>query len=423
MNLSNENRLLLYCAQIKIPEDTLNKAEDILSLSLDWKEILESARWHGIVPLLYNNLKGLQESHFIPQEVMNELRAAYNANLARNMYIYAELNSILGAFREKKVGVIVLKGAALAKTVYGDIGLRPMSDVDLLVKKEDLPRAEKIMCGSGYLFQGNMSPEWYRKNHQHIVYIHPNKNILVEIHWHIANKSHPFRIRNIDIGLIERWWERANTVEISGKKVLILCPDDLIFHLCLHFLKHRFIGHKAVFGSKGALIQLCDIFQILKHYRDKINWARLKCEAEKYGVDSIIYTTLFIATETIGKHDDIFHDILNRFSPESLDEKIVRLINKRILDREDAFPAVPRTLIKSQVEDSFPEKVKVLLKQIFPHPEVLSKKYSVPMPSKRLYFCYLIHPLNLLLKSGRIVSEAPRIKEDVILRKWIGAKN
>ena len=413
----------MYCTQIKIPEDTLNKAEDIISLSLDWKEILESARWHGIVPLLYNNLKGLQESHFIPQEVMDELRTAYNANLARNMYIYAELNSILGAFREKEVGVIVLKGAALAKSIYGDIGLRPMGDIDILVRKEDLPHAEKIMSGLGYLFHGYRPPKWYRTNHQHISYNHPNKNILVEIHWHIANKSHPFRIRNIDTGLIERWWERANTVEISGKKVLILCPDDLIFHLCLHFLKHRFIGHKAVFGSKGALIQLCDILQTLKHYRDKINWARLKCEAEKYRVDSIIYTTLFIATETIGKHDDIFHDILNRFSPECLDKRIVRLINKRILVREDAFPAVPRTLIKSQVEDSFQEKVKVLLKQIFPHPDVLSKKYSVPLPSKRLYFCYLIHPLNLLLKSGRIVSEAPRIKEDVILRKWIGAKN
>ena len=91
MNLSKENKLLLYCAQTRIPEDTLNKVKDIMSFSLNWEEILESALSQGITPLLYNNLKKIQESHFVPRVVMNKLKADYHGNLARNMYIYAEL--------------------------------------------------------------------------------------------------------------------------------------------------------------------------------------------------------------------------------------------------------------------------------------------------------------------------------------------
>jgi hypothetical protein len=118
MNLSNENRLLLYCAQTKIPETTLDQIRSLISLPLNWEEVLKSASWNGIAPLLHHNLKNIRkESHLIPQEVMDRLKKAYYGNMARNMYLYAELRRILEVFREKDVEVIVLKGAALAEMV------------------------------------------------------------------------------------------------------------------------------------------------------------------------------------------------------------------------------------------------------------------------------------------------------------------
>ena len=431
MNISKENRLLLYCAQARISEDTLNKVKNLIKHPLNWEEVLESALWHGIGPLLYSNLKGIQEIQFISHGVMDKLRTACHGNLARNMYLYTELKRILEAFHEKRIEVIALKGVVLAKIVYGDIGLRSMNDIDLLVKKEDLPYAEKIISELGYLFNGKgiESPEWWRTNHQEICYIRPNgKNIPVDIHWHITNKSHPFRIRNFDSGIIERWWEGATTVDFSGSKTLTLCPEDLISHLCLHFLKHRFLNQNGTsskgFSSRGALIQLCDIFQTLKHYRDEINWESLKCKAEKYGIHSHIYITLSIVKEFIGKHDDTFHNALSGFAPGRLDKEIIRLINKRILIKEDDLTVIPAPLIRSLVANTFREKLKILLREIFPDPEVVSKTYSVPLSSKRLYLYYLNRPLSMLLKYGKaVLLEVPRIKEDVILKKWISNKD
>ena len=427
MNISHENRLLLHCLQASISGNTGDKIKGVISLLLNWEEVLASAFWHGIAPLLYNNLKDIQEGHLIPREVMDQLRTAYHGNLARNMYLYAELKRILETFCDKGVKVIVLKGAALAKTVYGDIGLRPMGDIDLLVKREDLPHAENIMSGLGYRFQGNMPPEWYRENHQHISYIHPEKNIPVEIHWHIVNKSHPFRIRNLGTDIIERWWEGAQNIEFSGSKALMLCPEDLILHLCLHFIKHRFLSQNknfnGGFSSRGALIQMCDIFQTLKHYRDVIHWVRLKHEAEKYGIDSLMDTIFSALREIMGDHDNIFHNVPGRFTSERLDQELIRLINKRILIRENILPAFPGDFMKSPVADTFQMKVRILLKEIFPHPEVLSKRNSVPLPSQRLYLYYFIRPFRLLLKYCKIIREIPRIKEDVILNTWINSQD
>jgi len=423
MKLSNENKLLLHCAQAGIPGDVLGKVSDIASLPLNWEGVLNSAFWHGIAPLLYSNFKNIQENHFIPENVMDKLKKAYYGNVTRNMCMYEELNRIVKTFHDIGVGVIVLKGMALANTVYSDMGLRPIGDIDLLVKKEDLHHAEKTMTELGYRFHGDMPPEWYRENHQHISYLHLGKNIPVEIHWHIANKAHPSRIRIIDTDIIERWWEGAKTIEFSGRKALILCPDDLIIHLSLHFLKHRFISQNGSFSSKGALIQLCDIFQTLKYYRDEIDWVRLKGEAEKYGIDSPIFTTLFIVKEIIGGNDDVFRNALCSFASVSLDRELIRLIKKRILMRDDERTFVPNTLIQSRVAHTFQEKVKILLSGIFPNREIISRRYSVPLSSKRIYLYYLISPFSILLKYRNLIWNVPRVKEETILKRWMSNKD
>ncbi len=423
MNLSNENRLLLYCAQTRIPEATLNQVKDIISLPLNWEEVLESSSWYGIALLLYHNLNKIQEGCLIPKDVMDKLKKTYYGNVTRNMDLYEELKRILEAFHEKGVKVIVLKGAALEKIVYGDIGLRPMYDIDLLVKKEDLPYAEKIVSELGYLFKGNESPEWYRQNHKEICYIHPERNIPVEIHWHISMKSHPARICVNDTSIIEGWWKHAKNIEFNGIKALILSPEDLIIHLCLHFLKHRFMTRNGSFSSRCTLIQMCDIFLTLKHYKGEIDWEVFKCKTEKYGIDIPIHTSLFIVNKFIGENDDTLYNALNIFTSESLDNESLQLIEKRILIREDKLNVIPTHFIQSQAAYSLKEKVGTLRSHIFPNPESIYNRNSIPLSSKGLYLYYLIRPFSLLLKYGKIIFVIPRIKEDVILKRWISSKD
>jgi hypothetical protein len=425
MNLSNENRLLLYCIRTEISEVKLDQIKKLIIPPFNWEKVLESAFWHGTAPLLYHNLKNLEESKLIPPDVMERLKTDYHRNIGKNLYFYGALSDILKAFRENGIKVIVLKGAALAQTVYGNIALRPMSDIDLLVKKEDLPRAEKIMLELGYLFEEDKPREWYIENHFHLGYFHPEKTILVEVHWHIGRPSHPSQIAITDTGIIERWWERAETVEISGMKTLVLSPDDLLFHLTLHFIKHRFIngGFKGPFTSRGALIQLCDIFRVLKHHKGRFNWARLQREAEEHQIAGLISATLYLLGEMIDL-GDIFNDAFPVLKLPTFDKKLVELIRKRIFIIEDSIPS---SFMQSLVEDKFEHQAKSLLRTLFPHRQVFSKRHSLPLSSKKLYFYYLIRPFVLLLKYRnllwRSLTSSDEVKEEIMLNRWINSKS
>jgi hypothetical protein len=75
----------------------------------------------------------------IPNDIMTQLRSHYIESLARNMLLFDELGRVLKAFNEAGIEVIVLKGAALAQTIYPDIALRPMEGHGISFFDTDYP--------------------------------------------------------------------------------------------------------------------------------------------------------------------------------------------------------------------------------------------------------------------------------------------
>ncbi len=396
MNLSNEKKLLVYYAQTRIPEDTLNKVKDILSFPLNWEEVLELALSQGVVPLLYHNLKKIQKSKLIPEKVMHKLKKAYYGNVARNMYLYEELKRILEAFREKGVKVIVLKGPALDKTVYGDIGLRTFGDLDLLVKEDDLPYAKKVMSYLEYVSSpSKMSEEWRKKKHFHLPsYIKPDKSIVVEIHWHITGDS--FLIN------IDEWWEMAKVIRIDNCQALIPSPEDMLIHLCLHLFNHGY--------NEITLRGICDIFETLRYYRKEINWQRFQDKVDKYKISKPVYTILFFIKKL--ERDD--GNSLSWLKLNSVNLKLLALIEKRILGENGVHSAIPSQLVQSIVVDKFSKKVKVLHNIIFPTREEMVKRYPLSSSSKKIYFYYIIRPFYLFFKYGKFILEILRLKKHSI---------
>ena len=135
VHLSNENRLLLCCTRSEEGKCTPDEISGILSESVNWDEVLESAEWHSVMPLLYKTLSRVQDRAHVPDNVMDRLKSSYKANVARNMFLFSDFKTVVEALQQKGVKVIVLKGAALASEIYNDVGLRQMSDIDLLIKK------------------------------------------------------------------------------------------------------------------------------------------------------------------------------------------------------------------------------------------------------------------------------------------------
>ena len=126
---------------------------------------------------------------------------------------------------------MLLKGAALALTVYGSFVARPMSDVDLLVPREHAMRARDALLAAGW-------SAGRRRAHARVLRGPPSSAAArgraghgheLELHTSLFFEGHPFRFSGDDIR------RRAERVTVRGRKVRVPSVHDQLLHLCLHF--------------------------------------------------------------------------------------------------------------------------------------------------------------------------------------------
>src|SRR5581483_7707204 len=102
----------------------------------DWNRLVLVAEAHGLAPLVYSHLatSGLP----VPLNALRSLRGLYIRHRKAARIRTRVLEQILSEFDDAEVECLVLKGAALAHLIYPDVALRPMGDLDLLVKGDQL---------------------------------------------------------------------------------------------------------------------------------------------------------------------------------------------------------------------------------------------------------------------------------------------
>lgn len=149
LKFSPSERLLLCCSRSKFDDETRQQILNLLKEKIDWEGFITQARHHGIAASTYLHFKQLEKG--IPEEVKNRLRKMYLWNLGHNLKLWSALEQILKTFNQANIEAIPLKGIFLAEHLHGHIGIRSSSDLDLLVRREDFPRAKKELAKIGYV--------------------------------------------------------------------------------------------------------------------------------------------------------------------------------------------------------------------------------------------------------------------------------
>ena len=72
-------------------------------------------------------------------------------SLSRNTFNTESLGEVLRLLNDEKIKTVLLKGMALEITVYGNAGLRQMSDVDILISRDECIRARNILIRMDYV--------------------------------------------------------------------------------------------------------------------------------------------------------------------------------------------------------------------------------------------------------------------------------
>ena len=86
----------------------------------------------------------------IPPHIRAELAARTKINAFRNIHLAEELARVLGLLADMHIPAIPLKGVSLAEFLYGDPTLRVCVDMDILVPRQQVLPALRLLREQGY---------------------------------------------------------------------------------------------------------------------------------------------------------------------------------------------------------------------------------------------------------------------------------
>lgn len=284
--LSREERLLLLCSRLRLDDGTRQEVEGIASDGVDWDVILGRSWAEGIHALLYTHLRELERvTPCVPQSILARLEAGYQANWARNIVLTERWAELMALLAGEGVDVITHKGMALIHTVYPDIALRPMADIDLLIRPGDLPTVKRTLRAAGYRTPGeSMEAEEAFRGYLHFV----RDSTVIDLHWEPAHYSRFEGIVRVDH---DGLWRRARRLAVGEAQGLMLSPEDLLLHLALH----------VTLGSEfGRLIWFADLDAVLSKFGPALDWERVLEEAARWRVKVLLGFTLRICQESLG---------------------------------------------------------------------------------------------------------------------------
>lgn len=232
-----------------------------------WSAALPVARLHGVLPALYVRSRAWVGA---PPAAVDAMRQAYVQTMARNTVVFRDLAGLLGAWRDANVPFILLKGCALTRTVYGDDALRPMTDVDVLVRHEHVQAALDRARAAGYAPVRVETRAGDALAFENEIAIRKTRGVdlVVELHWNLLNSPHHQHRMGMD------WfWSTAEPLDFDGVPALVLGPEALLLHLCAHLVLH----HHA-----EGLLWWHDIARAVETHGRRIDWAMLLDRAREY---------------------------------------------------------------------------------------------------------------------------------------------
>jgi Uncharacterised nucleotidyltransferase len=384
LKLSLERSLLLACARARPTAEERQRISELAVAKLDWTQLASVSYAQGIAPLVYHSFVKSDAMGLVPAVVAQTLRSSYYANAARNALLYNDLKKLLLTFEQEKIDVIVLKGAALAETVYPHRALRPMSDIDLLVRTQQLSKVGSKLLDMGYLFEGHeKTKEFYLEHRYHWVFT-KRSDVNIEIHWHIKRPTSPFRID------IDGLWERARQTVIAGVDALVVSPEDLLLHLCQHTHKHNLIG---------GIRPFCDIAETTKYYAAEIDWTKIANISSEWGMNAGSYLVLSLAQELFDAR--VPNGFLNELKPADFNMEVINWAREAVLGYGECrliFPDLVKLFWKGR---SAKERWAILQKILSRN--AIAGYADDSSVSKRAYAYYPLRIKHLLTQYGPVV--------------------
>ena len=238
---------------------------------IDWLALIEVARSHRLQMLLYR----AATKHFpdvAGSATLAALRELYADNVARCQVMTTALVRLLRKLTAEQIPALGFKGPVFGAQFYGDVALRTYSDLDLLVRKDDIAKVTDVMRDLGYR-TGGMALGW------ELSFVHDTAE-SVDVHWSIADKIHQFPLTTDEL------WARRTSTELDGMSAPTLCAEDALLTICFNGLTEDW----------QRCDRIADVAQVMRS-GDPIDWPNFLDRCRQHGCERLVLVGLHLARE------------------------------------------------------------------------------------------------------------------------------
>ncbi|NOZ06016.1 MAG: nucleotidyltransferase family protein [Chloroflexi bacterium] len=326
-----------------------------------WSPLLDEADTQGVTPLVYQALKPYHQE--IAPEIWFRISKAHFDIAAMNALFLEEWASVVQCLTEQNIETLVIKGAALAGALYGNVALRPMQDLDLLVHQAQVPEARMALRSRGYLavkeehfsgaaeaFESQVSLA--RRDDA------TTMNYVCELHWHLLDS--PFYQRTMPL---DWFWETAVPLQLEQATTKTLGPEARLLHLCTHLALHHH-------GER--LLWYCDIDRLIRHSGRLLDWDEVIARAQMY---RLVLSLRTILVQTI--------DWLDTPVPEGVRGRLAAMQpGSEEAALFDFMVAPPHGVVERFLNDlsqlsGTQQRLRFILANIFPAPAYMRQRYQI----------------------------------------------
>ncbi len=268
---------LYYFLKIDLTSADLAAFSDFLRSQREWSHLLALLRSEGLNCFAYQRLKDNNLLPLVPLEIVRQLENDFYSNVKHNLLYAQSLADLAAVFKQKNIPLITLKGAFLGEIIYHNIGVRSMYDMDILVPRAEVLAVDTVLRASGYETKQEVSFLLAKVTSINSA-VYAGHNTVIHVHWHLINTTWP----------LDYFVETIKEKEIFAQAVdLKLAPEHLVIYFCLHALTHFF----------EKLVLALDIAQLVRVYKGKLDWEKIRKCSEEWGVWPAVYAALLFVSE------------------------------------------------------------------------------------------------------------------------------
>jgi hypothetical protein len=376
--------------------------------SADWTLLGVMASRDGVAGLVYQAWKQNQRPAGVPGLLIAQLGAAFIRNQGQFSTFQTELyDRIEPALAVAGQKMIILKGMALAGTLYSLPGMRPMQDMDVLVHRTDLPMIITTLKSLGYATEKESLllsdlPDYghhigmkgahvgVQSLELHYSLMAPRKEYFkLDMEWFFSQTELLRSSPSISMG-------RSSPSSSMGRgSLLTFTPAAHLLHLALHLMIHHGEG-------EIDLLHYYDIHLLLERWGERINWDKLVQSARGMNLDYVVFSVLQGCSErfdtTIPK---VFTQAPSGHSAQ-LVKQFIETRRKLILTKHS------ENYLKALAGQPFISQIKVLLRFAFPQPEFMRQRYAI----KPVWLWPLTYPIRWIISFGQLFN--------ILLRQYKG---